>query len=390
MEFISKELVWKLHFEVAQITERGYKNSLDENWITDARNAYVQSILRCPKNLQWKVWLAGGRTEVVAGNYDKAKKLIQRALQDVPKKSRATVLLDYSRLEEFFDNLDAAREILQNARINEKRDWKVFLESIMLEIRSNNTEQAIANCKLALEVHPGTGRLWALLIQLQSTNGHVQQRRSFVQALEHVPKSGEVWCQGARLHLNPFSAQFDLEIARKYLGFAIRFTPQYGDSFIELLRLDIITKYLELASETEEKEEGRNSREILSSLNNTAVELSCINADPNYGLLFFHCKREIFDTAKQVLRVAKRLIVDELIHFWDIYHLALQLRYSENLDLSKRQELQNELSRREAEIKSYCTFSSALSSVEWLTLNSSRLTKYERRKLLFFSDLIIL
>lgn len=57
-----------------------------------------------------------------------------------------------------------------------------------------------------------------------------------IQALKEVPKSGEVWCEGARIHLNPLSMAFDLDIAGRYLGFAVQFTPQYGDSFMECLR----------------------------------------------------------------------------------------------------------------------------------------------------------
>lgn len=61
-----------------------------------------------------------------------------------------------------------------------------------------------------------------------------------IQALKEVPKSGEVWCEGARIHLNPLSRAFDLDTAGKYLGFAVQFTPQYGDSFMECLRYDSI------------------------------------------------------------------------------------------------------------------------------------------------------
>jgi la-related protein 1 len=62
-------------------------------------------------------------------------------------------------------------------------------------------------------------------------------------ALSAVPKSGEVWCEGARTHLNPLLCEnFDLGTAQQYLNFAIQFTPQYGDSFIEYLRLEIMTQ----------------------------------------------------------------------------------------------------------------------------------------------------
>ena len=36
-------------------------------------------------------------------------------------------------------------------------------------------------------------------------------------ALAEVPKSGEVWCEGARMHLNPLARTFDLVIAQRYV-----------------------------------------------------------------------------------------------------------------------------------------------------------------------------
>jgi hypothetical protein len=37
-----------------------------------------------------------------------------------------------------------------------------------------------------------------------------------------VAKSGEVWCEGARLRMNPLSPHFNLVEARRYLDFAIQ------------------------------------------------------------------------------------------------------------------------------------------------------------------------
>lgn len=56
----------------------------------------------------------------------------------------------------------------------------------------------------------------------------------FKKALQHVAKSGEVWCEGGRLFLNPCSGRFDVQNAVKCLNFAVFFTPQYGDSFLEV------------------------------------------------------------------------------------------------------------------------------------------------------------
>jgi hypothetical protein len=67
-----------------------------------------------------------------------------------------------------------------------------------------------------------------------------------------------------------------LEKAEKFLKFAIQFTPQYGDSFIELLRIYIIL----------------NEKEKIKSL-----KLLCIHSDPNYGVLWFYCKNSFLDSA---------------------------------------------------------------------------------------------
>ena len=57
---------------------------------------------------------------------------------------------------------------------------------------------------------------------------------AFHDALKHVAKSGEVWCEGARIYMNPTSSHFHLLNASKCLNYAVFFTPQYGDSFIEV------------------------------------------------------------------------------------------------------------------------------------------------------------
>ena len=57
--------------------------------------------------------------------------------------------------------------------------------------------------------------------------------------MTEIPKSGEVWCEGARLAMtrHPQNQYYDLNQALLYLEFAIQFTPQYGDSFLEIIRV---------------------------------------------------------------------------------------------------------------------------------------------------------
>ena len=69
LHFISKELVWKVHFEGAQMEERVTQLTRTKTADLDrARRRYMQSVVACPINLRWKVWLAGGRMEASANH----------------------------------------------------------------------------------------------------------------------------------------------------------------------------------------------------------------------------------------------------------------------------------------------------------------------------------
>ena len=65
-----------------------------------------------------------------------------------------------------------------------------------------------------------------------------------MKAINEISKSGEVWCEGARLCMtkNLSNSFYSLKNALQYLKFAILFTPQYGDSFIELIRICLTIK----------------------------------------------------------------------------------------------------------------------------------------------------
>ncbi|GBG29162.1 Pre-mRNA-splicing factor CLF1 [Hondaea fermentalgiana] len=405
MNCISKELVWKVHFEAAQVAERGGGSEA----LQRARHAYVQSVLRCPVNLRWKVWLAGARAELAHANMEKARQLLDRALVDVPAKSRAQVLLECSRIEEYEGNIDKAREVLVRARAETRHEWKVFLEAVMLELRNGHREDAIRAAEDALATHSGTGRLWAILVQLKHAIGPDSQRLVFREALKSCPKSGEVWCEGARLHMNPVSPYFDLETASRYLEFAIQFTPQYGGSFLELMRWKLLQSNFgdqRAFPDYSNVEDANTFRANMMACDTSDIELRCVNADPNYGALWFHCKRGPFDTARQVLRTAKSLMIEELTKFRAVYREAIVESIHRKRDTAARQ-----ISRAKSrttpalaggedrwlterlepmhDAKSYANFSTGLLSVNWLGEHVGLLVDRERRKFLFGSDQIV-
>ena len=220
---ISKELVWKVWYESALMSGREAMKetqkdggSLDDK-LFEARMGMAKAVIHCPSNLCWKVWMAGGRMELNAGRAREARLLLSKAFTSVPDKSKALVFLESARMEEWEGNLDLARAILCKARAECSGEWKVFLESVLLEIRCGNKDRATQLATMGIRNHRGTGRLWAMLVQLKEEEGEEKQCKYLDKALNEVPKSGEVWCEGARIKLNPREATFDLGVAEKYL-----------------------------------------------------------------------------------------------------------------------------------------------------------------------------
>lgn len=365
---ISRELLWKVHLEAAQMQERAALLAVEDNCKLDlrvalkaTRRSYAKAIMLCPSNLSWKIWLASGRTEVSCGNTRGARDLFLRAYDSVSEKGRSTVLLECARLEEFIGDLALSRSILYKARhLFGKSDWKVWLSSVNLECRCGLRERAIAFVQKALDMHRGTGRLWAALIQLRHYDGELCQSKVLKSALQAVPKSGEVWCEGARIYLNPFSPTFDLRAASRSLSFASRFTPQYGDSFLEQLRLNMVDQWLvPLATpfinrmyvtflscdqfkineaykfieehtkkaadvvKTQLKEADPVNKDVLDT---SELELRCSSADPNYGHLWFQCRSSPIDTAQEVIIQAKAVMTDFIIEKSYLYIAAMVRR----------------------------------------------------------------
>jgi tetratricopeptide (TPR) repeat protein len=381
---ISKELIWKVHLEAAQMLERTAlahitaSESELEKYLEPVRHRLVLTILTCPDNLRWKVWLAAGRMELGVGKIDRARALFRRAHECVQRKSKSATLLDCARLEEFVGDTQLARAILCKARVEYGNDWKVWLESILIEIRNSDYRKALSIAMNALEIHTGTGRLWATLVQLsQIIGGDEAQNAALQRALSAVPKSGEVWCEGGRVHLNPFSCTFDLDRARRHLHFASKFTPQFGDSFIESLRVEILSQWLlpvadyiwkktkssflragdhnltkfvmdiSLAIAVARRNESESSRalpetqyreivgpirkklkveSLRSTIDLTDLRLACANADPNYGSLWSHCRRLPTDTPRRVIEHAAEDVADVLFKYSHVY-LAAMVRY---------------------------------------------------------------
>jgi len=134
MANLSPELLWKFYLELATIYSRA-------NDIQAARNSLALSVRHIPNQQQlWKVWVHGSRIELLAGNVQIARKLLFETTKLVPAKALHTVLLEYSRIEEYLGNPDEARYILQKAKTDTKHEWKVHnstLPLVFLNLKSD-------------------------------------------------------------------------------------------------------------------------------------------------------------------------------------------------------------------------------------------------------------
>jgi la-related protein 1 len=199
-QHLSKELMWKLYLEFAAIEERHQR-------LSQARLALTHSVLLCPSNLRWRVWIQGARTELSAGNIQNARRLLTRALHVVPDKVKYIVYLEIAHLEEYLGCVDRARDVLNKAKKEMQSEWKIFLESVLLEIRAQNYSRALEEVKEALQVHFQTGRLHAIHIYIVShfksflpstLNLQTNEWQILKCAIYEVPKAGEVWTEAVR------------------------------------------------------------------------------------------------------------------------------------------------------------------------------------------------
>lgn len=190
--------------------------------------------------------------------------------------------------------------------------------------------------------------------------------------------------------MNPFSNTFDLTEARRHLFFATRFTPQYGDSFLETMKLEIleqwiapvalnlwqvmqpmllqrlddddsvdsdeiiaemvrdaVRKVLESLSSGDgdgpkvvEDESDADAKlrlslgraltvdEATAALDNSLLELRCSNAGPNYGLMWFHSRTGPIDTARTIIGRGRDMMVAEVASSVHIYIGAMVRRFA--------------------------------------------------------------
>lgn len=83
------------------------------------------------------------------------------------------------------------------------------------------------------------------------------------------------------------------------------------------------TRFREIVSTLRRKLRADNLR---SSIDLTDLRLACTNADPNYGSLWFHCRRLPIYTPRRVIEHAAEDVAEEIFKYANIYLAAMVRR----------------------------------------------------------------
>jgi tetratricopeptide (TPR) repeat protein len=234
--------------------------------ITHMRKLFAETAATCSSKQRYKLLFTSSILELVHGDASLAPLLLDLAVRATPFKSKPFVLIFWAKVYELNGEYDQALATFDRITRDYSAEWRAFLELAQFYVHRNDVRKAIEVLTTALQKHSGSGRLWAFRVQLEAFVGVEAQINELRRAIQAVPKSGEVWCEAARIALNPLTEYFSLASAKKYLEFAYRFTPQHGDSLIEMLRIEVLEK-------------GFNG-------DFSEIKKKFMGSEGNYGLLF--------------------------------------------------------------------------------------------------------
>jgi tetratricopeptide (TPR) repeat protein len=268
-----------------------------------ARLLLAESAVRCAPAQRYKLLLTATTIELVHGDHSVSPLLLNWTAQLTPAKAKPTVCILWAKVCEILGQPDHALGIFGHVVADFATEWRVYLELAQYFLHQNDVPQAIQALADGLRKHPGSGRLWAFRVQLEGFNGVDAQAATLRKAIEAVPKSGEVWCEAARMALNPLSRFFNLTAAKRYLEFAYRFTPQHGDSLVEMVRVELL-----------ERGAHADFREIRK-------KFMC--SEGNYGLLFVFMRKPVERPLTDVFQDTVRIVREDIARNRKTYARAL-------------------------------------------------------------------
>lgn len=211
--------------------------------LSKMRLLFAETLLTCSEMQRYK-FFSEASTELWYSDSSFSIPLLQLALNHALYKARPMVLILMAKIFEIERKYDDAFSVLNQALIEFSGEWRVFLEFALFFAHQNKIINEIEILDKALVIHNSSGRLWAFRVQIEAFNSIESQIAIFQNAIQAVPKSGEVWCETAPISLNPATKYFNLQKAKRFLEFAVKFTSQHSDSLIEMTQIELLEKGL--------------------------------------------------------------------------------------------------------------------------------------------------
>ena len=163
-----------------------------------------------------------GNTEAVRENYESA-------LQVPELRAEPKIWIAASNFEIELQMFTKARTLLQKARIKLQTD-EVWVESINLEILSDNLKIARNLCSQALQKFPKSGRIWALIIQLEPIS---TRKSKATEALKTNDSNPWIFLEISKLFLSEKNTAKTI----KFLKQALTLDQDNGDVWMQLLKV---------------------------------------------------------------------------------------------------------------------------------------------------------
>jgi tetratricopeptide (TPR) repeat protein len=268
-----------------------------------SRLLLAETLVKSSATQRYKLLLTATMNELLFGDWSIPPLLLDWIMKITPSKAKPMVVILWAKICELHGDNERAFGLFQHAVREYAAEWRVFLELAQFHLHRNDVDHAIRVIAEGLKTHPGSGRLWAFRVQLEAFVRVERQIEMLRKAVHAVPKSGEVWCEAARIALNPLTPYFNLASAKKYLEFAYRFTPQHGDSLVEMLRSEMLMK----GPHGDFKE----------------IRKRFLGSEGNYGLLFIFVRKLAEKPLIEVFENAVREVQSDIARNKKVYARAI-------------------------------------------------------------------
>ena len=262
------------------------------------RSLLAEASAVCSSKQRYKLLFTASTIELIYGDASLSPLLLEQTLSITPFKSKPMVIILLAKVYELNQEYEQAQQLFERAACEFSAEWRVFLELAQFHVHRGDVPKAINVLNEALKTHNGSGRLWAFRVQLEAFNSTESQIAVLKNAIQAVPKSGEVWCEAARIALNPQTEYFSIQSAKQFLEFAYRFTPQHGDSLVEMLEKGFEADFSE-------------------------IQKKFICSEGNYGLLFIYIRKLYDRPLTEVFKDAVREVKADIARNSKLYARAI-------------------------------------------------------------------